>query len=221
MCGLRYQAIPVIHGSLLVLAELLALPEVSESNMPDNFNIHNINATVMRYSEHRDALLRKTVIQLLPIVAKKDPARFRSHFAAAAVAHLIQTLHKGTSERGMSYLSLAALLPVAGPEQVQPHRDDILALVLDGITPTPRKPLVLEAATCVASLAALDPSDAVVIERMPDLVEQMLAASEGNLAPVLITALSDIVRRLMHATPLLLMHATPLLLMHAQRHRCC
>ena len=154
----------------------------------------------MRYSEHRDALLRRTVIQLLPSVARKDPPRFRAQFAPAAVAHLIHTLHRGPSERGLAFLSLAALLPVAGPAHVQPHRDDILALVLDGITPSPRKPLVLEAATCVASLAALEPSDPVVIERMPDLVEQMLAAAEGNLAPMLIAALSDIVRSM----PLLL-----------------
>jgi FKBP12-rapamycin complex-associated protein len=188
----QMQVVEVVHGSLLVFGELLQLPEVMESQMPAGFNLENINNTVMLYCNHRVPLLRKTVIHLLPIVARMDSETFRANFAADAVAHLIITLKKSSTEREVTFLSLSALLHVAGPRIVEPYRDDIIALVLDGITPTQRKPLVIEAATCIASLAALDPSCAVVQERMPDLIEQMLAASEGNLTPSLIAALSDI-----------------------------
>jgi hypothetical protein len=34
------------------------------SQMPEGFTLDAINATVMRYCDHRDALLRKTVIQV-------------------------------------------------------------------------------------------------------------------------------------------------------------
>ena len=71
---------------------------------------------------------------------------------------------------------------------VQSTLTDAEGFWVDAITPTPRKPLVHEAATCIASLAALDAACPIVQERMPDLIEQMLAASEGSLSPSLIGA---------------------------------
>jgi len=191
--GLRFEAVEVIHGSLLVIGELLLLQQVMESQMPEGFKLEKINKTVMRYCDHRDALVRKTVIGLLPVIASIDCDAFRANFAADALAYLISSLKKG-NERAVTFLSLSALLHIAGPQLVEAHRQDLFVLVLDGITPTPRKPLVLEAATCIASLAALDPTNVQVQEAMPELIEQMLAACEGNLTPSLIAALSEIAR---------------------------
>ncbi len=198
--GQRYVAVPVVHGSLLVVGELLQLPEVLEAQMPDGFTLEQIYAGILRFGDHRDALLRKTVITLLPVVAQMDPDAFRVKFAADAIQHLITTLQKGVGDRPATFLALSTLLHTAGPQIVDPYRDEILTLVLDGITPTQRKPFVSEAATCIASLSALDPSNTQVHESMPELIEQMLAASEGNITTSLITALSEIARSM----PLLL-----------------
>ena len=78
---------------------LLQLPEVLEAQMPEGFTLEQIYAALLRFGEHRDALLRKTVITLLPIVAQMDPGTFRVKFAADAIQHLIAALQKGNSDR--------------------------------------------------------------------------------------------------------------------------
>ena len=140
--GVRFTAVEVIHGSLLVVGELLQLPHVLELSMPQSFNLSNITSIVMQYCYHREALVRQTVITLLPIVARIDHRAFRAEFAADAVAYLINTLTKGSSDAAVTFLSLSSLLHIAGPQIVEPHREHLIALVLDGITPTARKPLV-------------------------------------------------------------------------------
>lgn len=53
---------------------------------------------VLRFKLHRDALVRKMVITLIPILAQYDTQTFTENFLHKAMGHLLQQLEK-SSER--------------------------------------------------------------------------------------------------------------------------
>lgn len=60
--------------------------------------------TILRFRTHRDALVRKTVIALVPTLALYDTQSFSEHYMHKAMGHLLEQLQK-PSERsfGKSY----------------------------------------------------------------------------------------------------------------------
>lgn len=53
---------------------------------------------ILRFKMHRDSLVRKTVITLIPTLAQYDTQTFTEHFLHKAMGHLLQQLEK-SSER--------------------------------------------------------------------------------------------------------------------------
>ena len=64
--------------------------------MRDSF--HDTVETIFRYKAHRDTLIRRTVIALIPTFALYDNQSFSEHFLHRAMAHLLLQLDK-PSER--------------------------------------------------------------------------------------------------------------------------
>eukprot|EP00960_Hanusia_phi_P069061 766993-Hanusia_phi.AAC.4 len=188
--GFHSNSIEGVHGSLLVIGELLSLPNIAP-DIPASATLSNMWETAMAYKDHRDALIRRTVISILPIIAKIDEEEFRAAYAEDCIKYLLFTLKKGY-ESSTAFVSLGAILKVGGAWVVESFVDDVMNLIQDGITPSPRKPFCFEAPQCLASLTVVDSNNAILQERMPELVEQMLAGSEGNLTPSLISSLLQI-----------------------------
>lgn len=107
--GLRHSQPEVIHGSLLTYRELLlhsgmvrAHPVFrlqltdNEQFMKESFV--NTGEQILQFRSHRDTLVRKMVITLIPSLAAYDTQTFSEHFLHKSMGHLLSQLDK-TNER--------------------------------------------------------------------------------------------------------------------------
>lgn len=92
-----------IHASLLALGELL---QVSGPFMHKRFK--ESCDRILKYREHRDKLLRRTVIRLLPKLAASHPESFVLNYRHTCINHLLSTLKKD-SDRGPCFIALGEL----------------------------------------------------------------------------------------------------------------
>jgi len=75
---------------------------VSPQFMKDNFM--DTADQILRFRSHRDILVRKMVITMIPSLAAYDTQTFSEHFLHKAMAHLLQQLDKPNERSyGMLY----------------------------------------------------------------------------------------------------------------------
>lgn len=89
--GLKQNQQPdVIHGSLLALGQIsLHLIKANDIRLKE------IISLVLKFRDHRDSLVRKTVINLIPALAKMDPDLFfKENYLTASVVYLTAQLKK-------------------------------------------------------------------------------------------------------------------------------
>lgn len=73
--------------------------------MHDNFP--DTAEMILRFKTHRDPLVRKTVISMIPALAAYDTQTFTEHFLHKGMAHLLQQLEKPTAtERSLGAILL-------------------------------------------------------------------------------------------------------------------
>lgn len=118
-----------IHGSLLTLGELLnhsghfMLPRFAEAC-----------ETILEYRNHkRDALIRRTVIRLLPELANYCPDEFVRSYLDTCIQHLFSAVEKKT-ERDAAFLALGKLAN-AVTFHILPHLPEIMLRVREGLAP--------------------------------------------------------------------------------------
>ena len=102
-----------MHGSLLTIGELL---RNSGGFMLARFK--EVCDTVLKYREHKDRLVRKTVIELLPLLATFCPDAFVRGYLAACLDYLIETL-RGGHIRDAAYLALGEMAVAVGRHVVR------------------------------------------------------------------------------------------------------
>ncbi len=78
----------VIHGSLLVVGELL---EYGGEILAQD--IQNTTRAILKYSEHKSKLVQSTVIELLPKIAKKFATEFEL-LLAPSITYLCRCIRK-------------------------------------------------------------------------------------------------------------------------------
>lgn len=66
-------------------------------------NFLDAAASILNFKSHRDALVRKMVITLIPTLAVYDPQTFAEHHLHQAMAHLLTQLDK-PNERSVGTL---------------------------------------------------------------------------------------------------------------------
>jgi FKBP12-rapamycin complex-associated protein len=89
--GLKQNQQPdVIHGSLLALGQIsLHLVKANDIRLKE------IISLVLKFRDHRDSLVRKTVINLIPALAKMDPDLFfKENYLSASIMYLTAQLKK-------------------------------------------------------------------------------------------------------------------------------
>ncbi|KAF9116461.1 phosphatidylinositol kinase- protein kinase tor1 [Mortierella sp. AM989] len=82
--GLRIASTESIHGSLLIFRELTL-----HANMYIYDKFRDTCETVLRFKDHRDSLIKRTVMHLLPIMAAYDPSDFMIVYMDKAMGHLL------------------------------------------------------------------------------------------------------------------------------------
>ena len=144
---------------------------------------------VLRFKDNRNSTVRRTVIELLPRVAKMRQSldsKGDRHFSNS-VDHLIRVLRQGT-DRPVAFVALGQLALVE-PRHVKPHLKAITQQIRDSTNPrSSRKAFCEEAVNCAGMLArAVGPEVSV---HMAEVFDYLFNA---GLSRTLIASLVDIV----------------------------
>jgi phosphatidylinositol kinase/protein kinase (PI-3 family) len=153
-----------LHGALLVTKELL---ENTGDFMVPRFN--EVCQTVYKCKDHRDRLIRDTIVTLSPALATFSPDAFVHDYLAEFMDHLVEKMAK-SSRRGIAFLAVGQMAVAVGRAFV-PYLDRVLNQVHDALNPKSRRGLCLEALPCVSSLSVAAPG--------PELLCRFLPSSSG------------------------------------------
>lgn len=101
--GMKSATVESIHGSLLVYRELLR-----NAGMFMQPYYTEACETVLRYKDHKDVLIRRTVIGILPDLAKYSPKEYTKRYLVDSMAYLISLL-KRDREKGLVFYSIGRI----------------------------------------------------------------------------------------------------------------
>ncbi|KAJ1339772.1 hypothetical protein BSLG_005591 [Batrachochytrium salamandrivorans] len=120
--GLKMSSSDAIHGSLLALRELLI-------HAPKARRYTEVCEIVLRYREHRETLIRQTIIQIIPDLALFDPVQFANNYLGVYVGYLLMQI-KRDKEHSMAFLAIGRVGMAVGRGIVD-YLDAILTSVKD------------------------------------------------------------------------------------------
>lgn len=168
-----------IHGSLLAVGELLR--NTGEFMMSRYREVAEI---VLRYLEHRDRLVRRSITSLLPRIAHFLRDRFVTNYLTICMNHILAVL-RIPAERASGFIALGEMAGALDGELVY-YLPTIMAPLREAIAPRRGKPS-LEALACVGNIAkamgtAMEP-------HVRELLDVMFSA---GLSPTLVEALEQI-----------------------------
>ncbi|KAF9006075.1 phosphatidylinositol 3-kinase [Cyathus striatus] len=147
--GLKQAQPEVIHGSLLTYRELLL-----HAGMFMKENFLDTADQILRFKSHRDLLVRKMVITMIPSLAAYDTQTFIEHYLHKAMAHLLTQLEK-PNERSYAFIAIGHTATAVGSD-MKPFLDSIMSHIKQGLQARGRKNAPSEEYIfqCVGMLAA-------------------------------------------------------------------
>lgn len=111
--GLRTSTAETIHGSLLTYRELLM-----HAGMFMKEAYVDTAETILKLRASRDALVRKTIITLIPTLALYDTQTFTEYFMHKAMGHLLEQLSK-PAERSVAFTAIGHVATSVGSDMKQ------------------------------------------------------------------------------------------------------
>ncbi|KAL5537169.1 TOR1 [Sanghuangporus sanghuang] len=111
--GLRSASAETIHGSLLTYRVLLL-----HAGMFMKESYVETAESILKLCTHRDALVRKTVISLIPTLALYDTQTFSEYFMYRAMLHLLDQLQK-PAERSVAFTAIGQVATAVGSDMKQ------------------------------------------------------------------------------------------------------
>eukprot|EP01083_Nonionella_stella_P022317 61746_1 len=170
-----------IHGSLLTIGELL---QNSGEFMLARFK--EVCERVLQYRDHRDRMVCRTVIALLPRLVVFCPDAFVRGYLSTCLDHLINTL-KNHRYRETAYTALGEIAVTVG-DHIVPYLSRIVPLIRDGLQGRGvRRPFSNSALLCMSMLA-----QAVGVKLLPHLGNAIDQMFSNGLSPTLIKSLTGI-----------------------------
>lgn len=130
--GFKLNTIESIHGSLLVLKELL---EQGGMFMQDHYQ--QACDTVFKYREHREPIIRKAVVLLIPDLASYSPTDFAQAWLHKFMVFLSGMLKKD-KERNDAFLAIGNIANSV-KSAIAPYLDGVLIYVREGLSVQSRK----------------------------------------------------------------------------------
>lgn len=125
--GLKSASTETIHGSLLTFRELLLHGGMF---MKDAYV--DTAETILRLRTHRDPLIRKTILTLIPTLALYDTQTFSEYFMHKAMSHLLEQLAK-PAERSTAFVAIGEVASSVGSEMKQ-FLESIMEQIKQGLT---------------------------------------------------------------------------------------
>lgn len=124
--GLKIGTIDSIHGSLLTYRELLL-----RAGMFMNDRYRDVCELVLKYKDHKDLLIRKSVVTLIPILAAYNPDDFVGSYLHRCMMHLQSQLKK-ERDRSVSFIAIGQVAIAVG-SSMNPYLDAVLQCIKDGL----------------------------------------------------------------------------------------
>lgn len=193
--GIRNSNTDWIHGSILVLGEMMLL---TGDYMQTHFK--NVCEAVLKFRTHKEKEVRKAVFALIPTLAEYSPPLFGKGYLSTSMTHLLESL-RVNQERAECYIALGKVAMAVGTK-IKPYVKNVLEMVRVGLgqgnTPVTGKTLrgtdkqntvahCPEALTCVAMFAKGLPND--MTPHMTEILPLMMAT---GLSQTLTDALTDL-----------------------------
>lgn len=125
--GLKVNNVDWIHGSLLAYRELLLRAGMF---MHERYN--DVCEVILRHRDHKDGLIRRTVVSLIPRLAEYNPEEFVQTYLHKCMGHLLGQLKK-EKDRSASFIAIGQVAIAVG-NSITPYLDHILASVKDGLS---------------------------------------------------------------------------------------
>ncbi|KAG0345157.1 phosphatidylinositol kinase- protein kinase tor1 [Podila humilis] len=132
--GLRIATTESIHGSLLIYRELLL-----HAGMFMHKLYMDTCDTVFKYRDHRDGLVRRAVISLIPDLAAYNPPEFANVYLHRSILHILSQLRKDKErsllkekDRSNAFMAIGKVALVARADMGE-YLDDILGCIKDGL----------------------------------------------------------------------------------------
>ncbi|KAK9241824.1 armadillo-type protein [Lipomyces tetrasporus] len=147
--GFRIGSADAIHGSLLVYREFF-----EQAGMFMQKYYDDVCETVLKYKDHRDSLVRRTVLVMMPNLASYNPNDFASKYMHKCMLHLLGQLKKDR-ERNQVFQSIGKIAG-AVRSNMGPYLDAILTNIKEGLSQKGRARKEQEKAIfeCISMLAA-------------------------------------------------------------------
>ncbi|KAG5734545.1 Phosphatidylinositol 3-kinase tor2 [Termitomyces sp. T112] len=190
--GLKQSQPEIIHGSLLTYRELLL-----HAGMFMRETFLDTAEQILRFKSHRDLLVRKMVITMIPSLAAYDTQTFTGHFLHKSMAHLFTAVEK-PNERTFAFLAIGHTATAVGSD-MKPFLEPIMAYIKQGLQGRGRKNAPSEEPLfqCVGMLAAAvgpnltkllhDQLDLMLACGLSESLRQALAAIARFIPPLLKT----------------------------------
>jgi FKBP12-rapamycin complex-associated protein len=124
--GLKVNNADWIHGSLLAYRELLL-----RSGMFMHERYNDVCEVILRHRDHKDGLIRRTVVSLIPRLAEYNPDEFVATYLHKCMGHLLGQLKK-EKDRSASFIAIGQVAIAVG-SSITPYLDHILASVKEGL----------------------------------------------------------------------------------------
>ncbi|EMC92726.1 hypothetical protein BAUCODRAFT_76649 [Baudoinia panamericana UAMH 10762] len=139
--GFGRGTVECIHGSLLAYKELL----IQGGMFMHGNRFKEVCERILSpsYREHKDPTIRRTVVEIIPILAAYAPQQFCRDCLARSMQHL-QTLLKDPKQRNMAFVSIGKIAHAVG-SQIAPYLDTILLHIREALSVKNRSKLTDEA----------------------------------------------------------------------------
>lgn len=183
-----------IHGSLLTTRELLQNTGGKDGLFKDRYT--SICEVIIKHKDHRDSLVRRSVISLMPLVASFNPELFAAQYLSTGMVYLLGQLKKD-KERSFAFIAIGEVA-IAVRSNINQYLDAILQNIKDSLTPKGRNRSISNEAPvfqCISMLARA--VGQALTKHMHQLLEQMFST---GLSESLTIALVDLAQ---HIPPLL------------------
>ncbi|KAH7926057.1 FAT-domain-containing protein [Leucogyrophana mollusca] len=190
--GLKMAQPEIIHGSLLTYRELLLHSDVFMREV-----LLDTAEQILRFKSHRDGLVRKMVITLIPTLAAYDTQTFSEHYLHKSMGHLLTQLEK-PNERSFAFIAIGHTATAVGSD-MRTFLDPIMLQIKIGLQARGKKNAPSEEPMfqCVGMLATAvglnltkllhDQLDLFFACGLSEPLRQALTAIAHNIPPLLKT----------------------------------
>ncbi|EPZ33264.1 phosphatidylinositol kinase Tor2 [Rozella allomycis CSF55] len=145
--GIKMNNVESIHGSLLAVKSILT---GTGDNLAEKYN--EICEITIKYKDYKDAVVRKTVLVIIPLLAEYDVQQFCSFYLTTFCSHILNMMKK-EKERGNLFESFG-LIAKQVQHSITEFIDQIFSFIKDTLTNKNKNKLVEDGVyVCIGCLA--------------------------------------------------------------------